>query len=145
MTQLLTLTFPDGTKTTALPKAIQRDPIRDEYEHADLLVVRRGEKVTVEVPVIVVGDPVPGTLVVQELDTVSVTAEATSLPDRLEASVAGLDAGAQITAADLPLPEGTELVSEPDTVLVVVTASPTAAEMGVEEAPAEGEESGEAS
>src|SRR5690606_41173759 len=89
--------------------------------------------------------PISGTLVVQELDTVSVTAEATSLPDRLEASVAGLDAGAQITAADLPLPEGTELVSEPDTVLVVVTASPTAAEMGVEEAPAEGEESGEAS
>jgi large subunit ribosomal protein L25 len=146
MTQVLTLTFPDGSKTTALPKAIQRDPIKNVYEHADLLLVRKGERVTAEIPVVVTGEAVSGTLVIQELDTVLVNAEATELPDQLEVSVDGLDAGAQITAGDLQLPEGAQLESDPELALVLVSASPTAAQMGAEpEAEAEAGEPEEAS
>lgn len=147
MTQVLTLTFPDGSKSTALPKAIQRDPIKNVYEHADLLLVRKGERVTAEIPVVVTGEAVSGTLVIQELDTVLVNADATELPDQLEISVDGLDAGAQISAGELRLPAGSELASDPETVLVLVSASPTAAQMGAEpEAPeAEAGEPDEAS
>ena len=77
----------------ALPKAIQRDPIKNTYVHADLLVVRRGEQVTVEVPVQLVGEAAKGTLVIHELDRIAVTADATNLPDRVEVSIEGLDVG----------------------------------------------------
>ena len=86
-------TSADGTQALALPKAIQRDPIKDTFEHVDLLIVRRGEKVTVDVPVQLVGEAARDTLVMHEHDTLSVIADAHHLPDHLEASIEGLEAG----------------------------------------------------
>jgi large subunit ribosomal protein L25 len=142
MTHVLTLALSDGTEVTALPKAIQRDPVRDTVEHADLLLVRRGEKVTVEIPVQLTGEPAKGTLVIHEVDRVAVSADATQLPDHLEASIDGLDVGGRVTAAQVVLPEGVDLVSDPDTVIAVISVAPTADEMA--EAPAEAAEGAEA-
>jgi large subunit ribosomal protein L25 len=144
--QLFVIEISDGTQALALPKAIQRDPIKDSYEHVDLLLVRRGEKVTVDVPVRLTGEPARNTLVMHEHDALSVTANATRLPDSLEASIDGLEAGSQITAADVKLPQGVELAIDPETVLVVITGAPTAEQLAAETGeapegePAEGEE-----
>jgi large subunit ribosomal protein L25 len=119
--QLFNIEITDGTSALALPKAIQRDPIKETLEHIDLLIVRRGEKVTVEVPVHLVGEAAPGTLVVQEHNTLSVTAEATRLPDHLEASIEGLEAGAHVTAGQVSLPGGAELSVDPELVVAVVS------------------------
>ena len=124
--QLFAIEISDGTQALALPKAIQRDPVKDTFEHIDLLLVRRGEKVTVEIPVQLVGDAAPGTLVVHESDTLSVSADATRLPDHFEVSIADLEAGSKITAADVPLPEGTELVADPETTIAVISVAPSA-------------------
>lgn len=137
MTQVLTVKLPDGAQVLALPKAVQRDPIKNTHVHADLLVVRRGERVTVEVPVQLVGEPAKGTLVITEIDRISVNADATQLPDFVEASLDGLDVGAHITASDVRLPAGAELASEPDTLLVTINVAPTAEQMGEPEAAAE--------
>jgi large subunit ribosomal protein L25 len=138
--QLFNIDISDGTSALALPKAIQRDPIKDTLDHVDLLIVRRGEKVTVDVPVQHTGEAARDTLVVTEHTTLSVLADATRLPDHLEVSIEGLTAGSRVTADDVSLPEGVELAAEPDLVLVVVAAAPTAeelaAEAGVEAAPA---------
>src|SRR5690606_36689801 len=93
MTQVLTLEISDGSQATALPKDIQRDPVKNTYEHADLLLVRRGEKVTVEVPIQLVGEAAPGTLVIFEHDHLAINADATQLPDHLEVSIEGLTPG----------------------------------------------------
>ncbi|HEX5540718.1 MAG TPA: 50S ribosomal protein L25/general stress protein Ctc [Micromonospora sp.] len=130
--QLLTLEISDGTQALALPKAIQRDPIKDTLEHVDLLLVRRGERVTVEIPVVLVGEPARDTLIMTEADTLSVSADATKLPERLEASMEGLEAGSQITAADVTLPDGVELVDDPEFLIAVVAGAPTAAQMEAE-------------
>lgn len=142
MTQVITLKISDGTTETVLPKAIQRDPIRNTYEHADLLLVRRGEKLSVEIPVTLVGEAAKGTLVMYEHDRLTITADATQLPDHLEASVEGLEAGARVTAAEVALPPGAELASDPETVVAMVSVAPTAEQMEAEgagevEAPAE--------
>jgi large subunit ribosomal protein L25 len=143
--QLLAIEISDGTRALALPKAIQRDPIKDTYEHIDLLLVRRGEKVTVDVPVQLTGEPARDTLVVHEHNTLSVSADATKLPDHLEASLDGLEVGAHITAAQVKLPAGVELVSDPETTVAVITAAPTAEQMEAEAgiAPEEPEEAAE--
>ena len=145
MTQVLTLELSDGSRATALPKAIQRHPIRNTYDHADLLLVRRGEKLTVEVPVQLVGEAARGTLVIHEHDRIAINADPTQLPDHLEASVAGLDVGARVTAADVVLPPGAELAADPETVIAVVSVAPTAEQMETEagEAPAEAVEPAE--
>ncbi|MEV4758091.1 50S ribosomal protein L25/general stress protein Ctc [Micromonospora sp. NPDC049559] len=127
--QLFTIEISDGTQALALPKAIQRDPIKDTFEHVDLLLVRRGEKVTVDVPVQLTGEPARDTLVMHEHDTLSVNADATRLPEALEVSIEGLEVGAQITAKDVKLPTGVELAADPDAVLVVITAAPTAEQL----------------
>jgi len=129
LTQVLDIAVSDGTSHLALPKAIQRDPIRDTFDHVDLLVVRRGERVTIDVPVVLVGEAARDTLVMNEVDKVSITADAVNLPENLEASIEGLAAGSHVTAGDLKLPEGAELATDPETVLVVVTGAPTAEQM----------------
>lgn len=126
----------DGTKTLALPKAIQRDPIKDTYEHVDLVIVKRGEKVTVDVPVHLVGAAAAGTLVVTEHDRVSIVAEALHLPESLEASIEGLDAGSHVTAGDIKLPRGVELAVDPSTAIAIVSVAPTAEQLEGETAEA---------
>lgn len=151
MTQVLTLKVSDGTTETVLPKAIQRHPIKNTYEHADLLLVRRGEKVTVDIPVQLVGEAAKGTLVMYEHDRIAINADATQLPDHLEASVEGLEVGERVTAAEVALPAGAELVTEPETTIAIVSVAPTAEQMEAEvageapeEAPAEAAEPGAA-
>ena len=99
------------------------------FEHVDLLIVRRGEKVTVDVPVQLTGEAARDTLVVHEHDTLSVTADATRLPDHLEVSIEGLEAGTQVTAGDVELPVGVELAADPEQTVAVVTAAPTAEQL----------------
>jgi large subunit ribosomal protein L25 len=138
--QLFNIEISDGGGTAlALPKAIQRDPIKDTYEHVDLLIVRRGEKVTVDVPVQLTGATVAGSLIVHEHDTLSVLADATRLPDHLEVSVEGLQVGSHVTAGDVTLPSGVELAADPELVVAVISAAPTAEQLGAEagEVPAE--------
>jgi large subunit ribosomal protein L25 len=119
----------DGHQTLALPKAIQRDPLKDTYRHVDLIIVKRGEMVTVDVMVHVVGEAARGTLVMIENDRVSLNAEALHLPEHVDASVEGMETGSRVTAGDLKLPKGATLVTDPETVLVMVAHAPTAEEL----------------
>jgi large subunit ribosomal protein L25 len=135
--QLFNIEISDGSSTLALPKAIQRDPIKDTFDHVDLLIVRRGEKVTVEVPVHFTGEAVRETLVIHEHDTLSVLADATRLPDHLDVSIEGLTPGSRVVASDVTMPDGVELAADPDMVLAIVSAAPTAADLEAEPAPAE--------
>jgi len=143
--QLFEVQVSDGTRVLALAKAIQRDPIKDTFDHVDLLIVRRGEKVTVEVRVVLAGEAARDTLVMLEHDRLAVLADATRLPDHLDASVEGLEPGTRVTAGESKLPDGVELAADPDMVVAVVAAAPTAAEMEgeVAEAAPAGEEAAE--
>jgi large subunit ribosomal protein L25 len=132
---LLTLEL-EGEEQLAIPKAIQRHAIKGTYDHVDLLAVRLGEKVHIDVPLSVVGDLVPGALLAQEHTSVSVEAEATHLPTEIEISIADKPIGTQITAADLTLPRGTSLTGDPEQVLLIVQE---AVEAKLEE-PTEGEQ-----
>jgi large subunit ribosomal protein L25 len=112
----------DGTTQLAIAKDVQRDPMRDEaIEHVDLLVVNRGEKVSVEVQVHVTGESAPGTIHVVESQHLTVEADATALPEFIEVSVEGAVAGTQITAGELTLPGDATLVTSPETVVVAVS------------------------
>jgi large subunit ribosomal protein L25 len=128
---LLTLDV-DGTEALVIPKSIQRHPIKGYFEHLDLLAVRRGEKVTVDIPVTVVGEVVPGGMINQENVTISVEAEATHLPDGVEISVDGLAIGTQITSADVTLPSGTTLAGAADSVVLIIAEAPTAEQLDAE-------------
>lgn len=134
--QVFAIDIVGGATTLALAKAIQRDPIKDTFEHVDLLIVRRGEKVTVDVPVQLTGEAARGTLVVTESTTLSITAEALHLPEHLEASIEGMESGSRVTAADIPLPRGTELSADPELVIALVTVAPSAEELEGETAEA---------
>ena len=140
--QLFAIEVSDGTQVLALPKAIQRDPIKDTFEHVDLLLVRRGEKVTVEVPVQLTGEAAKDTLIVHDHDTLSVTADATKVPDHLEASIEGAEPGTTITAADVELPSGVELATDEqlEATLPEVEEATEEAEAEVGEETAEGAE-----
>ena len=129
----------DGGAQLALAKQVQRDPIRGFIEHADLILVRRGEKVTVDIQVIVEGTVESDAMVVTENGVISVEAEATHLPESVTVSVEGLTAGAQIHAAELDLPEGTSLITDPDILVVNIVSAPTADELDAELAEAEAE------
>ncbi|GAA0967429.1 50S ribosomal protein L25/general stress protein Ctc [Frigoribacterium faeni] len=111
----------EGTTQLALVKDIQRDPVKQVIEHIDLIVVRQGEKVTVEVPVHIEGESAPGTIHVVELNAVELEVEATHIPQNVVVSIEGLEDGAQVTAADLVLPKGASLVSEPETLVLNVS------------------------
>ena len=129
----------DGKSQLALPKQVQRDPIKGFIEHADLLLVRRGEKVTVNVPIHLVGEAEPDVLVVTETTELPVEAEATQIPGSIEVSIDGLEVGSQILAADLQLPDGVTLRVEDDHLIVNATAQPTAEQLEAEMAEAEAE------
>jgi large subunit ribosomal protein L25 len=121
-----------GTPQLALTKTVVTHPIRPYIEHVDLLVVRRGEKVTVEVPVVVTGEAAAGTLVTQDLNTVEIEADALNIPENIELSVEGLDAGTQTLAGALALPEGSTLKTDAEALVVNVIAAPTAEELEAE-------------
>jgi large subunit ribosomal protein L25 len=129
----------DGDSQLALTKQVQVDPIRRVLEHIDFVAVRRGEKVTVDVPVHLSGEAAPDTLVVTEHATVQVEAEATNIPERIEISVEGAPVGTQIHASDLVLPEGTTLLTDPEALVVNVTQAQTAEQLEAELAEAEAE------
>ena len=116
----------EGDEQLALVKEVQVDPIRRVIEHVDLIAVVRGEKVTVDVPVIVVGQAAPDTLIVTEHPTIQLEAEATHVPESIEVSVDGAAAGIQILASDLTLPKGVTLSVESDSLIVNVVAQVTA-------------------
>ncbi|MFI9121619.1 50S ribosomal protein L25/general stress protein Ctc [Streptomyces bikiniensis] len=131
---LLALDIDGKGQELAIPKAVQRDPLKGFLEHVDLLLVKRGEKVTVEVPVQAEGElAAGGNLLEHVLNTLSVEAEATHLPESFSVSVEGLEAGASVLAKDIELPKGTTLVTDADAVVLQVLAAQA------EEPAAEGE------
>jgi large subunit ribosomal protein L25 len=132
---LLTLDV-DGGEQLAIPKSIQRHPIKGHFEHVDLLAVRSGEKVTIDVPITIVGDIVPGGLLNQEATSISVEAEATHIPTGFEVSIEGLAIGTQVTASDVPLPTGSQLVTDPGILLASISEAPTAEQLDAEVAEA---------
>jgi large subunit ribosomal protein L25 len=129
----------EGTSQLALTREVQVDPIRRVLEHIDFVAVRRGEKVTVDIPVHLVGDAAPDTLVVTENAVVSVEAEATHIPEFIEVSIEGAAVGTQIHASDLALPEGSLLLTDPETLVINITNAPTAEEVEAELEEAEAE------
>jgi len=138
MNVLLTVNV-NGADQLAIPKAIQRHPIKGIFEHVDLLAVRRGEKVTIDVPMQIVGEVVRGGLLAQENTTVSIEAEATNLPSGIEVNIEGAEIGSHITAADLALPAGATLAGDPDQVLLLIQEAPSAEELEAEAAEAASE------
>ncbi len=143
-----------GKEQLALTKALEIHPIKRNIQHADLLVVRRGEKVTVEVNVVVEGEAAYGTLVTQDTNTIEIEADVQAIPDQLTVSVEGADIGKQFAAGSIALPDGVSLVSDPEMLVVNVVAAPTAEDLeaegagevveGEEGEAAEGEEGAEA-
>ena len=129
----------DGKAQLALPKQVQRDPIRHTIEHVDLVLVRRGEKVTVDIAIHLQGEAAPETLVVVDQNSVAIEAEATHIPTQIVVSIEGLRAGTQILAGDLELPEGSALAIDPEALIVNITAAQSveAAEAELAEAEAE--------
>ncbi|MEO6471248.1 MAG: 50S ribosomal protein L25/general stress protein Ctc [Aeromicrobium sp.] len=128
-----------SAKHLVIPRQVQRDPLKGFIEHADLLIVKRGEKVVVDVPIHLVGEAAPGTLVGTEFNSISIEAEATHIPSGIDISIEGLDIGSQIHARDLVLPSGTTLVVDEDALVVNITAAPTAEQLDAELAEAEAE------
>ncbi|MFB9375726.1 50S ribosomal protein L25/general stress protein Ctc [Kineococcus gynurae] len=129
----------EGKSHLVLPKDVQRDPIKGFIEHVDLLTVRRGEKVEVDVPVHVTGDAAPETVVQQELTTLTLEVEATNIPESVEVSVQDAAAGTLVTAADVTLPQGATLAGDGEQLVVNVTAAVTAEQLEAELEAAEAE------
>jgi large subunit ribosomal protein L25 len=129
----------NGSSQLALPKQVQRDPLKHTIEHVDLVIVRRGEKVTVDVRVQVEGEAGPETLIVVDHNSIPIEAEATNIPQQIVVSVEGLPAGTQILARDLLLPSGSIVDLDPETLIVNVTNAPTVEALEAELAEAEAE------
>ena len=130
----------DSASELALTKTVTTHPIKNYIEHVDLLLVKRGEKVNVEVPVVINGEAQPGTLVTQDATTIEVSVEALHIPEQFEVSIDGAEAGTQILAKDITLPSGAELVTDPETLIVAVNVAPTAGDLdGVEDESADAE------
>ncbi|GAA4772000.1 50S ribosomal protein L25/general stress protein Ctc [Actinomycetospora chlora] len=122
---LLTVTGLGGQPPMALAKSIVRDPIKGFFEHVDLVLVRRGEKVQVDVRVVTLGEAASGTLVFQNEDTLTVEADATDIPEEITVVIEDAEIGTQFLAGDIRLPDGAELVSDPELLVVNVTEAPT--------------------
>ena len=129
-----------GVTGLALPKSVDRDPIRGFIEHADLILVRRGEKVTVDIPVRVTGEVAPDGMLDQQVVQLSVEAEATNIPDGVDVDVEGFEIGRGVHASDLTLPEGTTPQVDPETLILHVLAAPTAEQLEAEIGAPEGAE-----
>jgi large subunit ribosomal protein L25 len=119
----------EGKSQLALVKDVQKDPVKQIIEHLDLIIVRKGEKVTIDIPVHLEGEAAAGTTVNQDANTLSIEAEATNIPERLVVNIEGLEEGAQIKASDVKLPEGSSLISDPELLVVGITGS-TDADLG---------------
>ncbi len=111
----------EGKSQLALVKDVQKDPVRQIIEHIDLVIVKKGEKVAVDVPVHVEGESAPGTIHVQEANVISLEVEATHIPESVSVSIEGLEEGTLVTAADIVLPKGAALLSDAETLVVNVT------------------------
>jgi len=118
----------DGKPVLALAKDVQREPVRNVIEHIDLLIVKKGEKVSVEIPVTVEGESFSGTIHVVETQTLSLEAEATHLPEQVVVQIDGLTDGSVIKAGDITLPTGSTLVTDAETIVVTITAPQVSAE-----------------
>jgi large subunit ribosomal protein L25 len=119
----------DSSSELALTKTVTTHPIKNYIEHVDLLLVQRGEKVAVEVPIVVTGEAQPGTLVTQDLTSVEVSVEALHIPEQVEVSIEGATAGLQIFAKDIELPSGSELVTDAEAMVLAVNVAPTAEDL----------------
>ena len=117
---LITLDI-EGTNQLALVKDIQRDPVKQVIEHIDLIVVRQGEKVEVDVPVHIEGESAPGTIHVVELNAITLEVSATAIPQSVVVSIEGLEDGAQVHASDVVLPEGASLVTDAEVLITSVS------------------------
>ncbi|QIK71609.1 50S ribosomal protein L25/general stress protein Ctc [Propioniciclava coleopterorum] len=151
---LLTLVIDGGKKQLALPKQVQRDPITGFLDHVDLVIVKKGEKVTVEVPLLVTGTVKDDRILVMDQQSITLEVAATNIPAHIEIPAGELEIGEQVTAADLNLPEGAVFPGEPTDLILSIAPAPTTEELDAEldaavagasdEAPAEAEESAEA-
>ena len=130
----------DGEKLLAMVKHIDQNVITLDIDHIDLLGIKRGEKVTVEVPVVTEGEAAPGAVVLQETDYVEIEIDALSIPDELTVSIEGKEIGDALYASDVKLPEGAELISDAETLIVNVTYEQV--DEDLEEAAEEAEEGG---
>ena len=111
----------DGEQYLTMVKHVDQNVLTLDIDHVDLLAIKRGEKVEVEVPVTLTGEPAPGTMHIQDADVLMVEADVLNIPEELEVSIEGLEDGAVVTAADVTMPEGTTLVEEEDTVIVSIS------------------------
>lgn len=137
---LLTIDGLGNGSELALPKDVQRDPIKGFLEHVDLLLVKRGEKVIVDLPVNIIGDVVPGGQVAQTEVEISVETEATQIPESVDLDISGLEVDSQVLAKDLKLPSGTTLAADEDTlILQILDATAATGPESAEAAEAEGE------
>ncbi len=118
---ILTLALPGGDEL-ALAKSVVRHPLRDYVEHVDLIIVKQGERVTVDIPVVLVGEAPPGSTVLTDANTLSIEVEALHIPQSLEVTLEGLEIGSQVLASQVVLPAGAILVSDPETLVVAVSA-----------------------
>ena len=128
-----------GKSELAVAKDIQRDPVRNIIEHVDLLIVRRGEKIAVDLNVNVTGESAVGTIHVVEAQTLSVEAEATHIPESVEVTIDGMEAGTHVIAGDVKLPSGVTLLTDPEHIVVTVS-EPRAEALPEDEEPAEADE-----
>lgn len=139
---LLSIEIDGGKAQLALPKQVQRNPIKGTIEHLDLVIVKAGEKVTVEVPLVVVNDDRADRIIVMDQQTIALEVLATSIPGQIEIDVADLEIGQSIAAKDLALPEGAVFPGEPDDLILSAAASPSQASLDAELASAGAEAPG---
>ena len=130
---LLAISIDGDAPQLALPKQVQRNPIRGNLEHVDLVIVRRGEKVTVEVRLNVIGaDDRPDRVVVMDQQTIALEVEATDIPAAVDIDVTSLEIGDSIAAKDLNLPEGAVFPGEPDDLILSIAAAKTQEQIDAE-------------